>query len=358
MTVEDRVSGRPSAENSPALDRTAELGEVLALLADRDVRLVTVVGSPGAGKSWLAARVLAAWTGLTVSASLAHVTDAGLAADEVLASLEIGDGFASTPGHALWLAADGAPALLLLDDADDVADLAPLIEAMLATYPALTVLVTSSRALHVVGERTVVVRPLGDLGSEDPRSNAALALFVQRAAEIDPTFRLDAATTASAAAVCRAVGGLPLAVELAAARIRTVPLAVMAAQLESAAGLALLRRDEALGADSPDRRSSVEAAVDWSMSGLTSAASDLLVQLSVFQGPFDLDAAVAVARPTTPAPELLDRLSELVDAHLVALDPADPESAAFAVAPLVRRRASALLRGASVESEVRDAHAG
>ncbi|MFN8158845.1 MAG: LuxR C-terminal-related transcriptional regulator [Candidatus Nanopelagicales bacterium] len=350
--VPGQVHGRPLV--GALVGRSAELAALEELLDHDDVRLVALTGPVGVGKSRLAAEVAhrrAARGELVVDVALGDISDRGLAADAVLAALSTDPTTdATTPAQALWRRGQGAPALLVLDDGDGVLGLGELVLDLVDSYPALTVLATSVRPLRVRGERIVALKPFGTPDSGD---DAAVELFAARAAAADASFVLDDSTRAAVAEVCRAVGGLPLAIELAAARVAAVPPSVMAAQLSRS--LDLLHQDPVVGV--PDRHRSVDAALDWSYGLLCDAARSVLVQLSVFEGAFPLEAAVAVVAPRQAEPEMLDHLSELVDAHLIDLETPATDTALFRLDPLMRRRARRRLQDSGDEPRVRDAHA-
>ena len=323
--------------------RTSELAALESLLDGAEGTVVSLTGPVGVGKSRLAAEVerrRVARGDLVVRVQLGALVDGGLAADAVIAAAAYDAG---TAAQALWRRGQGAPLLLLLDDADAVAGLGEVVLDLLDAYPSLTVLATLVRPMRVRDEQVLALKPFT---SEDD----AVALFAARAAAADASFVLDGTTRPAVVDVCAAVGNLPLAIELAAARVSTVPPAEMAAQLTRSTDV--LDQGTVLGV--PDRHRSVEAALDWSFSMLSEDAQRVLVQLSVFEGAFPLDAAMQVLDPRPPEPELLDHVSELVDAHLVDLDPDD--GALFRLDPLVRRRARRRLADSGDEARVRDAH--
>lgn len=338
----------------PIVGRTSELAALEDLLAQGDVRLVTLTGPAGVGKSRLAAEAWhdrASAGDVAVHVPLGTVADSGLAVDALVAALRDSPEDASTPAQALWHRADGVPVLLVLDDGDEVEGLPELVLDLLDSYPALTVLATRVRSLRVRGERVLALKPFPVAsGAQD---GPAVEMFAGRAAAADASFVLDDDNRAAVAEVCRAVGGLPLAIELAAARVASVPPASMARQLERS--LDVLHQGEAHGV--PDRHRSVDAALEWSIHLLTPDAASVLAQLSVFEATFPLEAAQQVLSPYRAEPELLDLMSELVDSHLLALDSSDPDEVAFALAPLVRGQARRRLVESGDEGRARDAHA-
>ena len=342
------VPGPVVLRSGRLVGRAADLEALERLVDDGDARLVTLTGPVGVGKSRLAAEVELRTSQrgeAVVHVALGAVTDAGLAGDAVIGAAC--DGFeASTPAQALWRRGEGAPVLLVLDDADAVDALGDLVLDLLESYPALTVLATSVRPLRVRDERVLALKPFAT-------TDAAVELFAARASAADASFRLDDSNRAAVEQVCTAVGGLPLAIELAAARVAAVPPAAMAAQLGRS--LDVLHQDPASGV--PDRHRSVDTALDWSMGLLSAAAQTVLAQLTVFEGAFPLDAAMQVVDPRRAEPELLDVMSELVDSHLVDLDTTPSGVAEFRLEPLVRRHARQRLLGSGDGARARDAHA-
>lgn len=344
---------RGPSRSAELVGRDADVVAVQALLADPGVRLVAVTGPVGVGKSRLVAEValLARHReGLVVHVPLASVTDIRLAADTVVAAVRGSAEYVATPAQALWRLADGADVLLVLDDGDEVERLPQLVVELLGSYPGLTVLAAQVRPLKVAGERVVPVRPLPVPGPAN--DGPAMELFAARATTAYAAFVLDDETRAAVAAVCRTVNGLPLAIEVAAARVGAVPPTVMARQLERSLGA--LHQDGTFGV--PERHRSVDAALEWSIGMLSQPAVSLLTQLAVFESSFPLVAAQRVVAPRRSQPELLDLMSELVDSHLVNLD-VDDDEVHLHLDPLVRHHARRRLAESGDEGRVRDAHA-
>ena len=182
-----------------------------------------------------------------------------------------------------------------------------------------------------------------------------MALFESRARAADATFTLDESSVPTVLELCRLLGGLPLAIEIAAARVASVPPGLMLRQLATSSADQVVRQGRTAGV--PDRHLSVGAALDWTVRLLPTTSIDVLTQVSVFEAPFSLGAAVGVIDPTTDVPDLLDRLSDLVDVQLLALDVADPDEPRFALSAVVRAYAQRRLREAGREKKVRQAHA-
>ena len=354
-----RVPAGGSARWGSLVGRDRELAALVDLVAAPDVQLVSVTGHVGVGKSRLLAELVqtpaATLEMIVIAVGLGLTTGSGLAADSLLAALSPPHEVSSTPAQALWQLAGGAPVLLALDDCDQAEGLADLLLDLLDAYPELKVVATRVRPFGVPGERLVTLKSFPLPGPS--ADGLAVELFAARAAAADADFVLDPGTREAVAAVCRALGGLPLAIELAAARVAAVPPASMARQLERS--LDLLHQDGRRGV--PDRHRSLEAALDWSIGLLSPPAADLLAQLSVFAGGFPLAAARQVASPRRADPELLDLVSELVDVHLVDLRQdaleAPEQDVQFQLDPLACRNARRRLAEGGGESRARDAHA-
>ncbi|CAM5347195.1 BTAD domain-containing putative transcriptional regulator [Streptomyces narbonensis] len=294
----------------------------------RTARLVTLLGPGGAGKTRLsqeaAERGAEAWPDGVWVAELAAVTDPEAVPEAVLAAVgaretvlrgagaeELRGG--SDPIARLVEHVTGRRMLLLLDNCEHlVASAAELAEALLARCPGLRVLATSREPLGVPGE---VLRPLGPLPAE-----TALRLLGDRGAAARPGFRTDEDPEA-AAEIVRRLDGLPLAIELAAARLRMLTLGQIADRLDDRFRLLTSGARTVL-----PRQQTLRAVVDWSWDLLDAAERAVLRRLSVFTGGSDLEAAESVCAdpgPDADAPAVLDVLGSLVDKSLVVSAPGD-----------------------------------
>ena len=308
---------------TPLLGREVELAALRAELTDPQVRLLTVTGPVGAGKSRLA--VAAAECLLAETGGSVHVIDLGAAADtgpvlelprSALASRRSAE--ATDPFGRLDLAdpADETdvddPVLLVLDNCDPVVDgLAGEIAGLLAADPTLKVLATSREPLRVYGERRFAVSPLPlpapGLPTAALEQVPAVALFVQRARAASPGFALSEDNGDAVAEICRQLDGLPLGIELAAARVRLFqPRALLQRLTESLDVL------EARSADTLSRHCSMRAAIEASYLRLGPEEQAVVRRLAVFPGGFGLQAVEAVVGPTAaPVHRLLETLLDV-----------------------------------------------
>ncbi len=214
--------------------------------------------------------------------------------------------------------------LLVLDNFEHVLEAAPLVGELLAAAPHVSVLATSRESLRLAGEQQYPVPPLELpcreplLPLEDLRQVPGVALFVQRAQAVAPHFALTPANSAAVAAVVCRLDGLPLAIELAAARVNVLPVREIAARLEHS-----LRLLTSGARDADPRHESMRAALDWSYGLLSSPEQAVLARLAVFRGGFSLAAAeaVCVAGDEVQSADLLALLAGLVNKSLVVAEP-------------------------------------
>ncbi len=293
-------------------------GDLTALHACLDRhRLVTVVGTGGAGKTRVAIELAAQRVHLHPGgvwlAELAPVTESASVASAVAAA--VGAGERSSPEVVAGSAVDrlvhhlaGLRALVVVDNCEHVVDgAAHVLEQLLERLPLLTVLATSREPLGVPGE---ALHPLGALPTEE-----AVELFVDRAAAADRTFAVDGARQELLAEMCTRLDGLPLAIELAASRLRALPLEQVAARLDDR--FRLLTSGARTAAP---RQQTLRAVVDWSHGLLFDGERRLFRRLSVFPGGCRLEVAEAVlADEEVPSEDVLDLLTKLVDKSLVVL---------------------------------------
>jgi len=294
------------APATPLVGRNLELASVRALLADPEVRLVTLTGPGGCGKTRLALEAAAGAAEQfpygVFFVQLETLADAGLVLAAVAES--IGATEADLESLARHLGAEQA--LLVLDNFEHVLPAAPQVGALVAATSAAKVLVTSRAPLRIRAERELPVPPL-----ELP---PAVELFAERAREVKPDFTLDGDTAEAVAEICARLDRLPLAIELAAARVGLLSPAAMLGRLDRR--LALLTSG---AQDMPSRHQTMRDTVAWSYELLDEPARVLHSRLAVFAGGWTLAAAEAVcSTPSQLEPEaVLDSMSALVDGSLV-----------------------------------------
>lgn len=330
---------------TPIIGREDEVGTLVALLGDPSVRLVTLVGPGGIGKTRLALAVAEALNGSGPDGvwfiDLAAVADPGLVPEVVGAALGVRSERSAAVLDLLIERLRGRRVLLVLDNFEQVLPAAPDLARLLAACPKLTVLVTSRTALRLRGEREITLAPLpapAAAGADPDRSDpvevvarsAAVQLFVARARQVRPGFALTAANAGTVAELSRRLEGIPLALELAAAQLRVLSPAALLRRLSDRLDRSL---DLAAGSvDLPGRQRTLRAALDWSYGLLGEADRALLGRLSVFLGPFTLDAAEAVGGDV----DVLAALSSLVTQSLVGPDDQDPDEPRFRLLTVVR----------------------
>ncbi|MGH2872260.1 MAG: adenylate/guanylate cyclase domain-containing protein, partial [Solirubrobacteraceae bacterium] len=312
------------ARTSSFIGREQELGDVRALVADS--RLVTLVGAGGCGKSQLALQVAAgaldgSGDGVWL-VELAPLSDEASIVSAICANLGIAIGADRSGADALLEALVPQSLLLVLDNCEHlIAGSARVAEAILRRCPRVRLLATSREPLGIAGESVYRVPSLSlpDLGTEDLPAVAAtdsVALLIERAREQGVKVALDRETAPLIASICRRLDGMPLAIELATARLRSLPLSTVHDLLDQRFRLLTGGSRTAL-----ERQQTLRATVDWSYSLLTESERVLVRRLSVFVGEFDLKAAVAVcAFDSFDELDVADGLGSLVDKSLVAAE--------------------------------------
>ena len=355
----------PPATRTSFVGRESERAAIRALLQAPDVRLVTLTGPGGTGKTRLAIRAAeelrADFPGGVCFVSLAGIADAAKVVPEIAGGF--GLRAAAGPQGALALGEAlsrmlVAPTLLVLDSFERVVDAAPDVTSLLARVEQLEVLVTSQAALRVYGERELAILPLAAPDTQRLPSVAelaqspAVALFVERAAAALPGFALTPDNAAAVAAVCARLDGLPLAIELAAARVKLLSPAALAARLEKSLDFLAGPRDL------PARQQTLRATIDWSHELLSPPEQALFRRLAVFSGGCTLEAAEAVADARQDLGlDVLEAMSSLNDKSLLRCRDATAEDPRFEMLEIVREYALERLAKSSDATPTRRAHA-
>jgi len=374
--VRDRLADLPAREaevrpNNLPVQRTAFIGRereeegLRQLLSRADVRLVTLTGPGGIGKSRLALQVAgevaAQFPGGVCFVALAAVSEPGLIASTIGQAVGVREGGNQSPQERLkeYVSSLDQPMLLLLDNFEHVLAAAPMIAQLLTQGPKLKAVVTSQAPLHVYGEHEFPVPPLAlpDLKSTPPldvlSQLPAVALFVERAKAVKHDFALTKENAATVAAICARLDGLPLALELAAARIKLLSPSAMLTRLESR--LNLLTGG---ARDLPTRQQTLRGTVDWSYGLLNAAEQTLFRRLAVFTGGCTLEGVEAVCDTKGDLGlDVLDGMASMVDKSLAQqVEQADSETRFFNLSTL-REYALERLAESNDEAATRRAHA-
>ena len=341
--------------------RDDERATAREFLLDDAIPLLTLTGPGGVGKTRLALAiaqdVAPRFADGVIWVDLAPLADPTLVTATVATALGTAAKAGRSMSDTLVAHLRREQRLLLLDNCEHLpAAVAELVSTLLATCPAVQILATSRAPLHVRGEQVLPVPPLAlplpEASSlEDVRAAPAVTLFVQRARAADPHFVLTAQNAAAVSEVCQRLDGLPLAIELAAARASLLPPAAL---------LALLRQHlPVLGTgarDAPARHQTIHDAIAWSYNLLTPEEQGVFRRLSIFAGGWTLEAAAAVC--DLEFARVIDRLDALVEQSLIVrqagAEPADPR---FTMLETIREFGQERLRAAGEESDARDRHA-
>ena len=357
------------APATPMVARELDTAAVTSLVTGQEARLITLTGPGGVGKSRLA--VAAASQLASTFADGARFVDlASVMADDLVpgaiaARLGVRSSGGSTlPDMVSYLRSRHL--LLVLDNFEQVTGAAPVLADLLAAAPGLVVLVTSRTVMRLRGEYDFPVAPLPVPSAQpgtDPDELAqypAVQLFVQRAKAADPGFLLTDANAQVIGQICRRLDGLPLAIELAAVRIRMLPPRALLARLDG--GLSVLADGPR---DLPERQRTLKATLDWSFGLLPPDAQALFTRLGVFAGSFGLRAAGAVCAGGDGLAagdgaeqdlRLVDTLGALADSSLIRLE-ADDGQPRFTMLDTIREYALERLRASDDWAEVHQRHA-
>ena len=340
---------------TPLVDRDSEAAAVHDLVLRQGVRLITLTGPGGVGKTRLAveaaARLAAAFPDGVRFVDLAPVR----AADLVPAAIAAGLGL-NTSGDRLvsdmlsYLRARRL--LLVLDNFEQVIDGAPVVAELLAAAPGLVVLVASRTVLRLSGEYELAVPPLPvpPPGSGQPADYPSVRLFADRARAEAPGFKLTRRNAQVVAEICRRLDGLPLAIELAAARIRLLSPQALLARLDDRMDLLT-----AGPRDLPERQRTLRNTLDWSFGLLSADEQALFTRLAVFAGSFGLPAVTAICGEAVRG-SVMDTLSSLADSSLVRVEPSEEEPR-FSLLETIREYALEHLRDSAAWRDVHDRHA-
>ncbi len=350
----ERRSNLPAARTS-FVGRERELTDLANLLSD--TRLLTITGPGGVGKTRLAVRAAADQLELTDVhfVDLSGVRDASAVAPIVAASLGV-HATGSEPVDALVNHLAGRRLLLVLDNFEQVADAGDVVDCLLRAVPGLRALVTSRRPLRLSGEQEYQLEPLPppepevtDLGALT--ASPAVRLFTARATAVLPNFAVTGDNAAAVAEIARRLDGLPLAIELAASRVKLMGPRELVQRMDRR--LPLLTGGTR---DLPERQRTLRAAIEWGHDLLDSEERRLFERLSVFRGGWRLPAAETVCGPGLGI-EVLDGLDSLVDRSLVRHAPAQGGGVMFSMLETIHEFATEQLDASGDATDMRRRHA-
>jgi predicted ATPase/class 3 adenylate cyclase len=345
------------------IGRERELAALRTVLSARETRLITLVGPGGTGKTRLALQAAAEslenfadgvwWIPLAAVSNPENVVQA------IAGPLGIREGPAQPLLEGLAAYLRSRQILLLLDNFEHLRDAAPQIQHLLQSAPGLVVLVTSREPLRLSAEREFPVDPLplpvadAGISVEDALDAPAVRLFVERAQALKPAFALDGTNVADVVAICRRLDGLPLAIELAAARVRILSPAALLARLNQR--LSILTGG---ARDLPERQQTLRAAIAWSYDLLVPPERALFARLAVFAGGCTLEAAEAVCGAAGGLPlDLLDGIDSLVQKSLLRQEEGPGGEPRFTMLETIREFAQERLHELPEANGLRQAHA-
>ncbi|HEU4875589.1 MAG TPA: tetratricopeptide repeat protein [Pyrinomonadaceae bacterium] len=348
---------------TPLVGRTIEANTIKKLFRQQNARLITLTGPGGTGKTRLglgvAAQMLGNFEDGVFLVNLAPITDADLVASAIAKTLNVKESAERPLIDSLKEGLREKCMLLLLDNFEQTLDAAPLVVELLTACPRLKILVTSRAVLHVTGEYQFPVPPLSLPNSKSVppvkvvERYSAVALFSQRARAIKPDFAITESNIGTVIEICRRLEGLPLAIELAAARIKLFPPKAMLALLNDR--LQLLTGG---ARDLPERQQTMRSAIAWSYDLLEEQEKKLFRRLSIFVDGCTSEAAEAVCNGSSDLKlDVLEGLASLVDKSLQRQEEYFGGEPRFRAFETIREYGRECLSKSGEESAIRRQHA-
>jgi predicted ATPase len=343
-TLDVRLNNLP-IQPTPLLGREREVAEIAGLLRREDVRLLTLTGTGGTGKTRLAlqsaAEMIDEFEDGVFFVALSPVSDPHLVASALAGALSVSESAGRALKEDLRNFLSNKELLLVLDNFEQVVDAAPLVGELLSACPGLKVLGTSRTSLRIYGEHEYAVRPL-ELPDPDHlppietlREYEAIRLFTERAHAANTDFSLTEENAPAVAEICARLDGLPLAIELAAARVKLLSPQAMCSRLSNP-----LKFLTGGARDLPERQRTLRGAIAWSHALLDEGEQALFARLSVFSGGCALEAVEAVCDGEDDLPvDIFEGLSSLVDKSMLRQEEGIEEEPRFVMLETIREYA-------------------